>query len=165
MREANVFSEIHPHTITTDKVKELKPSGIILSGGPMSVYDEGAPKIDPEILKLNIPVLGICYGLQFIALTLGGKVEPAADREYGKAIFRIKKESTLLAGVKEESIVWMSHGDYLNSPPDNFEIIGTSDHSPVCAVADEDRNIYGLQFHPEVMHTEKGKNNYPQFFI
>jgi GMP synthase (glutamine-hydrolysing) len=157
VREANVYSEIYPHTITLEKVKGLNPLGIILSGGPMSVYDEGAPRIDPGILKLNIPVLGICYGLQFIALSLGAKVEPANDREYGKALLSIKSGSPIFDNVKKDSVVWMSHGDYLNSPPEGFSVIGTSDHSPVCAMANDKLKIYGLQFHPEVMHTEEGR--------
>ncbi len=157
VREENVYSEIHPHTITLSKVKEMKPSGIILSGGPMSVYDEGAPRIDPGILKLGIPILGICYGLQFISLTLGGKVEPAGNREYGKAKLKIKSKSPIFENVKDESVVWMSHGDYLESSPEGFNVIGISDHSPICAMSDEAKKIYGLQFHPEVMHTEEGK--------
>ncbi len=157
VREENVYSEIHPHTITLSRVKEMMPAGIILSGGPMSVYDEGAPRIDPEILNLGIPVLGICYGLQFISLTLGGKVEPAGDREYGKARLQIKISSPIFENVKKESVVWMSHGDYLESSPEGFKVIGVSDHSPVCAMSDETKRIYGLQFHPEVMHTEEGK--------
>ncbi len=157
VREENVYSEIHPHTVTLRQVKEMKPAGIILSGGPMSVYDEGAPRIDSGILNLGIPVLGICYGLQFISLTLGGKVEPASDREYGKALLKIKSESPLFKNVKKESVVWMSHGDYLESSPDGFNVIAVSDHSPICAMSDEDKKIYGLQFHPEVMHTEEGK--------
>lgn len=123
----------------------------------MSVYDEGAPRIDPGILQLGIPVLGICYGLQFISLALGGKVEPAGDREYGKAVLKIKSQSPIFENVKKESVVWMSHGDYLETTPDGFSVIGTSDHSPVCAMSDEDKKIYGLQFHPEVMHTGEGK--------
>ena len=157
VREANVYSEIFPHTITLDQIKKLNPSGIILSGGPMSVYDNGAPHADPGIFKLKIPVLGICYGLQFISLSLGGKVVPANDREYGKALLKINTESPIFAGVKRESVVWMSHGDYLDSPPPGFSVIGSSDHSPVCAIVNEEQKIYGLQFHPEVMHTEEGK--------
>ncbi len=156
VREANVYSEIYPHTVTLDFVKKMDPIGIILSGGPMSVYDEGAPRIDPEILKLNIPVLGICYGLQFISLSLGGKVVPANDREYGKALLKIKSKSPIFEGVKKESVVWMSHGDYLETSPEDFSVIGFSDHSPVCAISNEMKKIYGLQFHPEVMHTEEG---------
>jgi GMP synthase (glutamine-hydrolysing) len=157
VREENVYSEIHPHTVTLEFVKKVNPAGIILSGGPMSVYDEGAPQINPEILRLGIPVLGICYGHQFISLSLGGKVVAADDREYGKALLNIKKQSPLFKNVKKESVVWMSHGDYLESTPGGFEVIAASDHSPVCAMSDEDKKIYGLQFHPEVMHTEEGK--------
>ncbi len=157
VREENVYSEIHPHTISLEQVQKLNPAGIILSGGPMSVYDEGAPAINPEILKLNIPVLGICYGLHFISLALGGKVVPASNREYGKAIAKVKYQSPIFENVKKESVVWMSHGDYLESPPDGFSVIAVSDHSPVCAISDEDKKIYGLQFHPEVMHTQEGK--------
>ncbi len=157
VREENVYSEIHPHTILPEEIKKLNPAGIILSGGPMSVYDEGAPQIDPGILEMGIPVLGICYGLQFISLSLGGKVKPASDREYGKALLKVKTPSPIFEHVKKESVVWMSHGDYLESAPEGFSVIATSDHSPVCAISDEDRNIYGLQFHPEVMHTEEGK--------
>jgi GMP synthase (glutamine-hydrolysing) len=156
VRESSVFSEIYPHTVSIEQIKKINPIGIILSGGPMSVYDVDAPLISSDILELGIPVLGICYGLQFISLSLGGIVEPAKDREYGKATLKIKNESPLFNNVKNESIVWMSHGDYLNSPPKAFQIIGTSDHSPVCAIADENKKIYGLQFHPEVMHTEEG---------
>jgi GMP synthase (glutamine-hydrolysing) len=157
VREENVYSEIHPHTIMLNQVKAMNPAGIILSGGPMSVYDKDSPRIDPRILDLNIPVLGICYGLQFISLTLGGKVKPADNREYGKALLRIKSQSPIFKNVKKESVVWMSHGDYLESSPGGFKVIATSDHSPVCAISDEGKKIYGLQFHPEVMHTEEGK--------
>ncbi|MGE5846010.1 MAG: glutamine-hydrolyzing GMP synthase, partial [Ignavibacteria bacterium] len=156
IREADVYSEIYPHTISIQKVKDLNPRGIILSGGPMSVYDEGAPKINGEILKLGIPVLGICYGLQFICQVFGGKVEPASNREYGKAQMTITTNSPLLKGVSSNSFVWMSHGDYLTQIPPGFQINATSDHSPVCSISDEEKNIYGVQFHPEVMHTQEG---------
>ncbi len=156
VREANVYSEIHSHLIKCDEVKALSPVGIILSGGPMSVYDEGSPRIDPQILNLGIPILGICYGLQIIGKEFGGKVEPASDREYGKASLQIKDEDDLFKGVTKESIVWMSHGDYLSKIPDGFKITAQSDHSPICAIADESRKIYGVQFHPEVVHTHEG---------
>ncbi len=156
IREASVYSEIYPHTISVDKVKELNPKGIILSGGPMSVYDNGAPVIEEEILMLGIPVLGICYGLQLICQVFGGKVEPASNREYGKAEMKITNYSPLLKGVSNNSFVWMSHGDYLTEVPKGFSITAISDHSPVCSVANEEKNIYGVQFHPEVMHTQEG---------
>lgn len=156
VREASVYSEIHPHTIRCEEIKSLSPVGIILSGGPMSVYDEDSPQIDPQILNLGIPILGICYGLQIIGKEFGGKVEPASDREYGKANLQIKNEDNLFKGVTNESIVWMSHGDYLSEVPKGFEITAKSDHSPICAIADENREIYGVQFHPEVVHTHEG---------
>ncbi|MFO7526652.1 MAG: glutamine-hydrolyzing GMP synthase [Ignavibacteriaceae bacterium] len=156
IREANVYSEIYPHSITLEKVLEINPSGIILSGGPMSVYDKDSPDIDPGILKLEIPVLGICYGLQLICKKLNGKVDPAKDREYGRARLILSKESPLFNNVKKESNVWMSHGDYLTELPAGFDIIAKSDHSPICAIANDQSKIYGVQFHPEVVHSEEG---------
>jgi len=165
IREANVYSEIHPHTISIDKIKEIRPKGIILSGGPLSVYDEGAPEIDKEILNLKIPMLGICYGLQLICINFGGKVEPAVDREYGKAVLRIIDDSDILTGIDDASVVWMSHGDYLTDIPSGFKIIGESDHSPICAISSDVKRIYGLQFHPEVAHTEEGKKIIDNFLF
>ncbi len=156
VREAKVYSEIHPHTITLDQVKKINPTGIILSGGPMSVYDEGAPSLDKKILELGVPVLGICYGMQFICKALGGKVEKAEDREYGKAIFRVTENTKLFIGITTNSIVWMSHGDYLTKLPEGFKIVGESDHSPICAIENSEKKIFGLQFHPEVVHTVHG---------
>jgi GMP synthase (glutamine-hydrolysing) len=156
VREANVYSEIYPNTITIEKVKALSPSGIILSGGPMSVYDDGAPQIDNAILNLGIPVLGICYGLQLITSAFSGLVEPASDREYGKTYLRIISKSPLFEGVSKKSKVWMSHGDYLTKIPDGFNITAQSDHSPICAIENPQKNIYGVQFHPEVIHTDEG---------
>jgi GMP synthase (glutamine-hydrolysing) len=156
VREANVYSVIHSHTITLEQVKQINPVGIILSGGPMSVNDEDAPSLEPGILKLGIPVLGICYGIQLIGKILGGEVETAKNKEYGKAILRITGESNIFKGVAKNSTVWMSHGDYLTRLPDNFKVIAESDHSPICAISNEEENIYGVQFHPEVMHTQEG---------
>jgi GMP synthase (glutamine-hydrolysing) len=165
IREANVYSEIHSHRITIDEVKKINPVGIILSGGPMSVYDEGAPNIDEKIINLGVPVLGICYGLQIICKILKGKVEPAENREYGKANLIIKKKSPLFEGLPVKSLVWMSHGDYLTQPPDGFSVTGESDHSPICAISDERKNIYGVQFHPEVVHTEFGNQIIKNFLF
>ncbi len=156
VRENHVYSEIHPHTITLDEVKKLDPIGIILSGGPMSVYDENAPQVDKKIFELGVPILGICYGLQLIAKNLGGKVESAQDREYGKAVLRVASDSKLFDGVVRSSIAWMSHGDYLSKTPAGFRITAESDHSPICAISNEEKNIHGVQFHPEVVHTEEG---------
>ena len=156
VREANVYSEIHPHSITIEKVREINPVGIILSGGPMSVYDDGSPDINADILHLGVPVLGICYGLQIICKVFKGKVNPADDREYGRARLIILKNSPLFKGLKSESNVWMSHGDYLTELPAGFEVIAKSDHSPICSIADDKRKIYGVQFHPEVVHSDQG---------
>lgn len=157
IREANVYSEIHSHSISINEVKKFNPTGIILSGGPMSVYDSDAPDLDDDVLKLGIPVLGICYGLQIICKKLGGKVEPAKDREYGRAILNVMKSSPLLIDIKTQSQVWMSHGDYLTELPIGFEIIAKSDHSPIGAAQNLEKKNFGVQFHPEVMHTEEGK--------
>lgn len=165
VREANVYSEIHSHKISADEVKALAPSGIILSGGPMSVYDEGSPQLESEILKLGIPVLGICYGLQIICRNFGGNVEPASNREYGKANILIKEQTDLFKDVKNESTGWMSHGDYLTKLPDGFSITAESDHSPICAIANPGKQIYGVQFHPEVAHTEEGEKIIKNFLF
>lgn len=157
VREANVYSEIHSHKITLEEVNLFKPTGIILSGGPMSVYDVDAPDLDERILKLNLPILGICYGLQLISKKLGGKVEPAKDREYGRAILNIIEISPLFVNIKMESTVWMSHGDYLTELPEGFKITAGSNHSPIGAAENSDQKIYGVQFHPEVAHTDEGK--------
>lgn len=157
IREANVLSEIYPHTISFEKVKMLNPIGIILSGGPMSVYDEDAPDLDERIINLGVPVLGICYGLQIICKKAGGIVEPANQREYGKALIKVSGNSKLFSNMNPESIVWMSHGDYLTKVPNGFNITSTSDHSPICSLENVSKNIYGVQFHPEVMHTVEGE--------
>lgn len=156
IRENNVYSEIHPHDYSIEKILSLNPKGIILSGGPMSVYDDGAPKIDKKIFELGIPILGVCYGMQLLCWNLGGKVEPALGREYGKANLKVEKLNPLLGVEINNSTVWMSHGDLSTKAPDGFEVIATSSNSPICAIADEKRKIYGVQFHPEVVHTSKG---------
>ena len=165
VREVNVYSEIYPHTISFEDVQKLKPKGIILSGGPMSVYDDSAPKIDPRIFSLKVPFLGLCYGLQLICKNFGGIVEPADSREYGKSILRVIDNSDILHGVADASIVWMSHGDYLTELPKGFKVVGESDHSPMCAISNQTKRIYGLQFHPEVVHTEKGEKIIKNFLF
>ena len=165
VREVNVYSEIYPHTISFEDVQKLKPKGIILSGGPMSVYDDSAPKIDPRIFNLKVPFLGLCYGLQLICKNFGGIVEPADSREYGKSILRVIDNSDILHGVADASIVWMSHGDYLTELPKGFKVVGESDHSPMCAISNRTKRIYGLQFHPEVVHTEKGEKIIKNFLF
>jgi len=156
IRESKVFSIVKPYSISIEEIKELKPKGIILSGGPQSVYEKEAYSIEKEIFDLSIPVLGICYGLQLICKLLNGTVEPAKDREYGKAELIIENADKLFLGVQKSSSVWMSHGDLITKIPDNFVKLATSQSSPDCAIANVEKNIYGVQFHPEVNHTEEG---------
>lgn len=145
------------HRITAEEVKAMNPKGIILSGGPNSVYDEGAFSIDPKIFELGIPVLGICYGMQLITYNLGGKVEPAKNREYGQATLEVTSDDAVLfAGTPKEQTVWMSHGDLVTQVPEGFERVGTSKDCPIAAIQDTNRNFYGIQFHAEVRHSEYG---------
>jgi GMP synthase (glutamine-hydrolysing) len=158
IRELKVYSEIHPHSITIEKVKEMSPSGIIFSGGPMSIYEEDSPQIDPSIFELGIPILGICYGMQVVSKQYNGKIEAAKHREYGKTILNITEEDVLFGGVNPESQVWMSHGDYITKLPEGFKITAKSASSPICAISNAEKKIYALQFHPEVAHTIEGKS-------
>jgi GMP synthase (glutamine-hydrolysing) len=157
VREQHVYCEILPCTASLDAIQEFEPQGVILSGGPFSVYESDAPPCPPEVLELDVPVLGICYGLQFMAHHLGGKVHPGARREYGHADLNIVNGSDLFQGVHQSTAVWMSHGDALDAPPPGFDIIGHTANSPVAAVRNKQKRLYGLQFHPEVVHTPEGK--------
>lgn len=155
VREQNVYCELLPCDISLERIKAFAPKGIIFTGGPNSVYDENSPHIDPEIFNLGIPVLGICYGAQLMAYTLGGKVEHAPSREYGKS------DVTYFGGkifkdVDKQNVCWMSHTDYISVPPAGFEVIAKTETCPVAAMADEKHKFYGVQFHPEVMHTRQG---------
>jgi GMP synthase (glutamine-hydrolysing) len=165
VRESKVYCEIHSHKISIEEIKRINPIGIILSGGPMSVYDDSSPGLDNSIISLNKPILGICYGLQILCKNLGGKVESAKDREYGKAELVIEGDSPLFLDVENDSTVWMSHGDYLTDLPQGFVIIGTSHHSPICAIENTQQKIYGVQFHPEVVHTEEGNKIISNFLF
>ena len=156
VREHNVYCELLPHDTPIEKIKAKNPIGIIFTGGPASVTDEGAPTVSKEIFDLGIPVLGICYGCQLMAYERGGMVY-RGPREYGKQILKAGK-SVLFDGVPETSRIWMSHTVYVSAVPDGFEVIGTTDTCPVAAMADEEKKLYGVQFHPEVMHTEYGEN-------
>jgi GMP synthase (glutamine-hydrolysing) len=158
VREQNVYSEIHPFDLSLERIRAMKPAGIILSGGPSSVYDEGAPRISAEIFGLDVPILGICYGVQLTSLLLGGKVVSASHREYGRATVRLESASELFSGFPtgEDLAVWMSHGDRVESLPDGFHRVGTSPNCPFAAVEAPSRKFWGVQFHPEVAHTPRG---------
>jgi len=186
VRELGVYSELHPFNIPLDKIKTLRPKGIILSGSPHSTYEQNAPLSSPEIFSLGIPVFGICYGLQLMAHQLGGEVDQAARREYGHAELIVDDQSDLFAGIgangrrlptglstrrvvddssrshrdssrSAHTTVWMSHGDHLTKIPPGFEPIGHTDNAPICAIRHTQKKIYGVQFHPEVVHTPKGR--------
>ena len=160
VRELGVYSELHPFNVPLDTLRQLRPKGIILSGSPYSSYERGAPISPPALFDLGIPILGICYGLQLMAVQLGGEVDKAARREYGHAELIIDDASDLFAGIQEPGsgpmTVWMSHGDHLTKIPKGFEPIGHTANAPICAVRDKSRTIFGVQFHPEVVHTPKG---------
>lgn len=157
IREIGVFSELIPHTTTAAEIQKLAPKGIILSGGPNSVYADNAFKIDMEIFNLGIPVLGICYGMQLMSHSLGGTVSKADHSEYGKAVLKhTVKDALLLQNLPEEHTVWMSHGDLVTEIPAGFEVIATSSDCPIAAMENKDKKWFGVQFHPEVQHSERG---------
>ena len=158
VREANVYSEIVPHTITAAEIAAKNPVGIVLSGGPSSVYEEGAPGLDPAILDLDVPVLGICYGFQAMAKALGGEVSQTGQREYGATdVTLVPGESTLLSGQPLEQTTWMSHGDSVSKAPEGFDVLASSASTPVAAFSSDARKLYGVQWHPEVKHSEYGQ--------
>ena len=159
VREQNVYCEVKPFSITAQQVREFAPIGIILSGGPQSVYAAGSPQVDPDLFTLGVPVLGICYGCQLLAHTLGGEVTAAQDdtaREYGKTRTVFDTSCRLFAGLREQSVTWMSHGDYMARVPAGFTLCAHSDACPTVGICDEACGFYGVQFHPEVNHTEQG---------
>lgn len=165
IRELGVYSEIHPFHFSIQDIQQLNPVGIVLSGGPSSVYEEGAPKPDPKVFDLGIPILGICYGLQLFADKFGGRVNPAIRREYGKADLFIDDHSDLFEGLNEVTSVWMSHGDSLNELPEGFESMAHSTNAPVCAIRNLKKKWFGVQFHPEVVHTVEGKKILSNFLF
>jgi len=157
VRELHVYSELLPFDTPWPEIERRKPRAIILSGGPSSVYDEGAPRPDPAIWSGRVPVLGICYGLQLMASELGGDVVPAAKREYGPATITVTEEDGLFAGLDREQPVWMSHGDSIVAPPPRFRGTAQTPSTPYAGLADPVRRLYGIQFHPEVVHTPRGR--------
>ena len=174
VREQKVYCEIHPYNIGIEKIRRFNPKGIILSGGPSSVYDKDAPLISREVFNLGIPILGICYGMQLTAHLLGGKVEKSAHREYGNAELVIDDDKDLFRGIGSkprapnsqlQTLVWMSHGDRIKKMPKGFISIAHSKNSPICAMSDVKRKIFGVQFHPEVVHTPKGSQIIKNFLF
>ncbi len=163
VRECGVYCEIIPYSYTIEKIKEKNPKGIIFTGGPNSVYGEGAPRVNEEVFNLGIPVLGICYGDQLMAHTLGGKVATAPVREYGKTEINLDNSSRLFKGIDSKDICWMSHTDYISEAPEGFKIIAHTEVCPVAAMENEERKLYGVQFHPEVEHTPFGQKMIQNF--
>ncbi len=156
IRETQVYSEVLSYRTTAEQLRQLNPKGIILSGGPSSVYDRGAPACDPEIWSLGIPVLGVCYGMQLMVRQLGGTVERAERAEYGKAALLIDDPTDLLTNVEHGSTMWMSHGDACTRLPESFGILAHTENTPCAAIANHDQHLYGVQFHPEVVHSVDG---------
>jgi GMP synthase (glutamine-hydrolysing) len=156
VRECGVYCEVYPYKTSIEKIKALSPVGIIFTGGPNSVYAQNSPKCDPAIFELGVPILGICYGIQFMACTLGGKVSSSNNREYGKTETALNTGSALFKGFDKTITSWMSHTDYIESLPGDFEIIATTQTCPVAAMQNVQKGFYGVQFHPEVLHTQNG---------
>lgn len=156
VRECNVYCEVHPYTLSVDKIKEMNPKGIIFTGGPNSVYGEDSPLCDKALFEIGIPILGICYGSQLMSHMLGGKVATAPVSEYGKTKVDVSVDSKIFKGVSESTICWMSHTDYIEKAPEGFIITATTPVCPVAGMECVEKNLYAVQFHPEVMHTQEG---------
>ncbi len=156
VRECNVYCEIYSYKTPLEKIKAMNPKGIILTGGPNSCYEEGAPTASKELFELGVPVLGLCYGAQLMQLVLGGNVERAANREYGKTDVIFKQGTKLFEGIAEHNTCWMSHFDYISKMAPGFEVIAHTDNCPVAACQNTEANLYAIQFHPEVLHTQNG---------
>ncbi|MEW5765160.1 MAG: glutamine-hydrolyzing GMP synthase [Acidobacteriota bacterium] len=165
VRELGVYCEVVPHDRPAGEIRSRAPIGLILSGGPQSVFAEGAPLPDPALSGLGIPVLGICYGMQWMAHALGGRVVPSGRREYGPALFFGSPESLLFHGPPEPRPIWMSHGDRVETPPEGFRVSGSTESVPVAAMEDPDRGLFALQFHPEVTHTADGREILRRFLF
>ena len=168
VRECGVYCEVHPYRMTAEEIRSFQPIGIIFTGGPRSVYEENAPQADPEVYRLGVPILGICYGCQLLAQALGGRVTAAEDdsaREYGKTLTCFDTECRLFRGLPKESVTWMSHGDYMAKVPEGFTLAAHSEACPTVGICDESRGFYGVQFHPEVNHTEYGRDMLRNFLF
>lgn len=165
VRENHVYCEVYPYDKAVAKIKELNPMGVIFTGGPNSVYEEKSPRIEAEVFELGIPVLGLCYGMQLMAHTLGGEVKSADAREFGKTPVKVNTASPLFKGLSENETVWMSHVDYVASVPEGFEIVGHTANCPVAAMQNVERKLYAMQYHPEVLHSEHGKEMIHNFLF
>ena len=165
VRECNVYCEIYSYRIDIEKIKEMNPKGIILTGGPNSCYLEDSPTYSKKLFELGIPVLGLCYGAQLMQHVLGGKVERASVREYGKSEFTVDTDSVLFHNVKKNSICWMSHFDYISQTAPGFTITATTPDCPVAACENKEKDLYAIQFHPEVLHTEEGTKMLSNFVL
>lgn len=163
VRECHVYAEVHPYTLSMEKIKEMNPKGIIFTGGPNSVYDGESARYSVEIFRLGIPILGICYGAQLMAYLLDGAVKTAPVSEYGKTEVLLDNSSALFDDVSEKTIAWMSHTDYIFKEPEGFKVTGSTPVCPVAAMEDADRKLYAVQFHPEVLHTKEGKKMLSNF--
>jgi GMP synthase (glutamine-hydrolysing) len=163
VRECGVFSELLPHHVGAEEVRRRNPKGLILSGGPASVYADGAPRLEKELLELGIPVLGICYGMQLLAVSLGGEVQGAEIGEFGRSDLTVREPGTLFDGLPRDQTCWMSHRDTVFSPPPGFTALASSTQSPVAAFESTEQQLYGIQFHPEVVHTPYGQDVLKRF--
>mgnify|MGYP001164792466 FL=1 len=165
IRDLGVYSELLPYHVSADKLRERAPKGIVFSGGPASVYDPRAPKPDPRVFELGVPILGICYGMQLMAHELGGRVEPADKREYGRAEVEFADHCALAKGLPGRQVVWMSHGDRVAELPPGFVVDARTEHAPVAAMSHAEKRLYGVQFHPEVRHTTHGDDMLRRFLF
>ena len=165
VRECRVYCQVEPPNISIRDIKKLHPEGIILSGGPASIYEKNSPKIDQEIFSLKIPILGICYGLQFMIDALGGRIKKAGKREYGFASLTIKNQAGLFKGIKKKTDCWMSHGDSIEKLPAGFTVTASTKNTKIAATIHRKKQLYGVQFHPEVKHTPKGKTMLGNFLF
>src|SRR3954451_18112498 len=163
VRDCGVFSELLPHHVPIEEIAARGPRGIILSGGPASVYAEGAPTLDQRLLDLGVPVMGICYGMQLLVHALGGRVEQADIGEFGRSDLLVGEGGMLLGGLPREQTCWMSHRDTVYEAPPGFDALASSTGSPVAAIEDRERSIFGIQFHPEVVHTPYGQQILTRF--
>jgi GMP synthase (glutamine-hydrolysing) len=165
IRDLGVYSELLPYNTSAEKLREMSPKGIIFSGGPASVYGENSPLVDSEVYDLGVPIFGICYGMQMMSHQLQGKVERAGKREYGKAMVRFAQDCRLTLGLSGEQQVWMSHSDLVTEPPAGFAVDASTDHAPIAAMSHRERNLYAVQFHPEVRHTTYGNDMIKNFLF